>query len=88
MSKYRTGDRVFAIVNDTVLSITCRSPQEWTAVVFDLAQKKALAELAGLRTVAEAQNKAIASAISLCGITGADVAWKEALVARPSLADG
>src|ERR1043165_9783720 len=54
---YRADDRLFAILQqpDVALLLTCDAPASWTAMVFDFAEKKAVASANNHLSVSDAQ---------------------------------
>ncbi len=79
---YRAGDRVFALLDrpDVALLLTCEAPSSWTAMLFDMGKKQAVAS-ASQPTIAEAQRYVIAQMQAHYKIAPpeAEIRWQQAL---------
>ena len=80
---YRAGDRIFAILQrpDVALLLTCDAPASWTAIVFDMGEKKAVAAAHNHPSVAEAQKYVIAQVQAHYKVTvpEVEIQWRQAL---------
>jgi hypothetical protein len=80
---YRAGDRVFAILQrpDVALLLTCEAPASWTAMLFDLGSKRAVASAQNHPSVTEAQKYVMAQVEAHYRVAPAeaDIRWQQAL---------
>ena len=80
---YRAGDRIFAILQrpDVALLLTCDAPASWTAMVFDIGRKQAVAAAHNHPSVAEAQKYVIAQmqAHYKVAVPEVEIKWQQAL---------
>ncbi|HEX9120183.1 MAG TPA: hypothetical protein VF840_06555 [Terriglobales bacterium] len=80
---YRAGDRIFAILQrpDVALLLTCEAPASWTAMLFDMGKKQAVAVANNHPSVTEAQKYVIAQVQAHYKVTvpEVEIQWRQAL---------
>lgn len=80
---YRAGDRIFAILQrpDVALLLTCEAPASWTAMLFDMGKKQAVAAAHNHPSVAEAQKYVMAQvqAHYKVAVPEVEIQWQQAL---------
>jgi hypothetical protein len=80
---YRPGDRIFAILQrpDVALLLTCNAPASWTAMLFDMGSKRAVASAQNQPSAADAQKYVIAQVQAHYQVAPpeAEIRWQQAL---------